>query len=150
MRRKFVLVTDGTDAGAREGLSPMGFNSLFTVLGMPFEGIPPDFALTIGISVSVCGSRCRSPRARGWFAFLADLDKPVIEHRINHNGIEDGSFDVFRTRTELLDNTFVATVKSTNEEQIIRSGGITTLQRFNSSMRPSKWDRYSRIDSFSP
>jgi len=116
VRRKFVLVTDGTDAGAREGLSPTGLNPLFTVLRMPFEGIPPDFALTIGISVSVRGSRCRSPRARGWFAFLAALDEPVIEHRIDHNGIEGGSFDVFRTRTELLDNTFVATVKSTNEE----------------------------------
>jgi len=115
MMRKFVLVTDGTDAGAHEGLSPMGFNPLFTVLGKPLEGIPPNLALTIG--VGVCRSRCRSARARGWFAFLVNLDEPIIEHRIGHNGIKGGSFIVFRTRTELLDNTFVATVKSTDKEQ---------------------------------
>jgi hypothetical protein len=107
-------VADETDAGAREGLSPTGFNPLFTVLGKPFEGIPPNLALTI--RVCVCGSRCRSTRASGWFAFLVDLDEPIIEHRIGHNGIKGGSFNVFGTRTELVDNTFVAIVKSTNEE----------------------------------
>ena len=106
--RKSVLVADGTDAGAREGLSPTSFNPLFTVLGKPLEGILPNLALTIG--VGVCGSRCRSTRARVWFAFLVDMDEPIIEHRIGRNGIKGGSFNVFRTRTELLDNTFVAAV----------------------------------------
>ena len=112
--RKSVLVADGTDAGAREGLSPTSFNPLFTILGKPLEGILPNLALTIG--VGVCGSRCRSTRASGWFAFLVDLDEPIIEHCIGHNGIKGGSFNVFGMRTELLDNTFIVTVKSMNEE----------------------------------